>query len=712
MHRYDNVKYNGFNLSEVCDIEEIRLPILPSNKISTLDIASRDGEIYNGKKYESYVIEIDILIDCDTKEELNEKLKDIRDIFDVDEPKPFYINKERFILAILQDKIEKDPVCFYSYESTIKLFCPEPYFYSDEITAIDAEGSELTCDVTGNRSVSPIIQIGFSTDAYYAQLEHKETGERILVGKYPTLSLSAVKQSTKVLYDKCEDTSGWTTSSASIGSDRTVGGTLAVSESGNSVIMGTVPSGDTTWKGVCVRQDLSHSVDEFKLTAFMRHNSTGKNGDPSKPKYKNEDEKVLSGSKTPYYMVTSSTLNVRKVAGTNYKKIGTFKYGHKIKNGTAKNGWLSFDYEYTDKNKKTVKTTGYCSLSYLSKEYDTTEVKVTVRNFVVISDDNKENVSAYLRKSPKKSSKALAKIPVGTCVRCIMVDHYDDKSKITYYKLAKKYKGYIGYIAKGNLVSADNAVYSYPDEEDFETADDKTGIIELYGFGVNGEKLFTLGMYDDNAWYEYTYPKCTVGSRTVLKDSTKVPKPNTKTYIITDKSGKSVVTVSNKLSGKLGSWNEYYGQWTLSREKINKKYVWNVTVTKIKDGKTIKSQSSKNLKYSDLPTEKLAYVVLYIGTTSTLDKSSAMSLTHIRVDELNPKEQETPKNIVYFQEGDVLEIDCENHRCYLNDEPCDDLVDIGSRYFELDTGENNIKTNSNDTDTTTSVIFRDKWLGE
>lgn len=42
-----------------------------------------------------------------------------------------------------------------------------------------------------------------------------------------------------------------------------------------------------------------------------------------------------------------------------------------------------------------------------------------------------------------------------------------------------------------------------------------------------------------------------------------------------------------------------------------------------------------------------------------------MSLTHIRVDELNPKEQETPKNIVYFQEGDVLEIDCENHRCYL-----------------------------------------------
>lgn len=711
MYRYDKVKYNDFILSEVCDIEEIRLPVLPSNSINTLNIGSRDGEVYNGKKYESYVIEMDILIDCDTQEELNERLKNLRDIFDVDEPRPFYINEDRFILAILQDGIEKEPVAFHSYTSTIKLFCPEPYFYSDDITTVDAEGSELTCDVLGNRPVSPIIQVGFSTDAYYAQIEHKETGERILVGKYPTLSLSASKRSTKVLYDKCETTSNWTTSVSSIGSDRTVGGTLAVSESGNSVIMGTVPSGDTTWKGVCVRQDLSHSVDEFKLTAFMRHNSTGKNGDPSKPKYKNEDEKVLSGSKTPYYMVTSSTLNVRKGAGTNYKKIGTFKYGHKIKNGTAKNGWLSFDYEYKDKNKKTVKTTGYCSLSYLSKEYDTNEVKVTVRNFVAIAPDNKEDRKLAIRKSPKKSSKMVATVPIGTCVRCIMEDHYDKDSQLTYYKLAKKYKGYSGYIAKDYLVNADNAVYSYPDDENFETADDKTGMIELYGFDVNGAKLFTIGMYDDNVWYEYTYPKCTIGARTVLTDKTKVPKPKSKTYIVTE-NGKPVVTVKNKLSGKVGSWNEYYGQWTLSREKVGKKYVWNVTVTKIDKGKTVQKQSTKNIKYSDLPTEKLAYVVLYIGTTGTIDKASGMSLTHIRVDELNAKEQQPTKNITYFEEGDVLEIDCESHRCYLNDEPCDDIVDIGSRYFDLDCGENNIKTSSNDTDTTTSVIFRDKWLGE
>ena len=49
MNRYKDVKYNGFLLSDICDIEEIRLPILPSNTISTINISSRDGEVYNGK---------------------------------------------------------------------------------------------------------------------------------------------------------------------------------------------------------------------------------------------------------------------------------------------------------------------------------------------------------------------------------------------------------------------------------------------------------------------------------------------------------------------------------------------------------------------------------------------------------------------------------------------------------------------------------------
>ena len=76
MYRYQNVQYNGIYLSEICDVEEVKLPVLPSRTLSSLDIASRDGEVYNGKKYNSCTIEVTVLIDCDTRKEAKEKLKE------------------------------------------------------------------------------------------------------------------------------------------------------------------------------------------------------------------------------------------------------------------------------------------------------------------------------------------------------------------------------------------------------------------------------------------------------------------------------------------------------------------------------------------------------------------------------------------------------------------------------------------------------------
>ena len=700
MNRYKNVKYNGFLLSDICDIEEIRLPILPSNTISTIDIVTRDGEVFNGKRYKSYVIEIDILIDCDTKEECNDRLRELRDAFDVDEPKPFSINDDRFILAILQDAIEKEPVAFHSYTSTIKLLCPEPYFYSNEVKLAEGEGKEVVVTNSGNRPVLPIVQVGFSTDAYFAQLELDSTGQRVLVGKYPKLNLPSVKKSTKVLYDECHTTSTWTTSNASIDSDRTTGGTLAMNSSGESVIIGSLPSGDTTWKGVCVRQNLEHSVDEFKLKAKVRHNSRGKNGDPTV--FDEDKQEVISGKITKFWEVTWSSLNVRTGARTNYKKLGTLKKGYKIKNGTETKGWVKFTYNGKD---------GYCSKSGLTNKVEDNRVTTTQKNMMAYNTTGKGYGTSLLAE-PKHDAKVLCSIQTGTILRVITSKKYrhdfkkDGKPYYSeFYKLAKKYNGYDGYVNVANLLSANDTTIEYDELEGIDTADDKTGILEIYGFDTNGVKLFCFGMYDDNKWYEYTYPKCIIGNRTVLKSS-EAPAPKQKRTTTGD--GDKTVKLTNRLSGRHGDWNEFYGDLIISREKEGNKYVWNVSVIK-DDGKT---QHAKNIKYTDLPTNPLSYVVLYMGTTGTLEKSSAMSLNHIEVQELNPKSDNEDKNIVYFKEGDILEIDCENHRCFLNDEPCDDLVDIGSRYFEVPAGESTINVHSNDDGIVTGVVYREKWLGE
>lgn len=693
--KYKNTKYNDSYLEDICEIQDISEPLLTSRGIDTLDIKSVDGETYNGSKRNSYKIEITVLIDCDTQEEYNQKLKELKDIFDVDEPKAFFKDEDKFIYAITDDEIiGEDKEALYSREFKISLFCPQPYYYSKDIKVFENEDDNFNTVIVANegrKPVFPLISIGFSKDAYFAQVELKSTGEKILIGKYPELSLSNKNVSTKVLYNPCESVSDFIDSLASIDSDRTGGGNLTVTSSGAGVCMSSPGTGETIWKGVSKRLNLSKEVDEFELSCNMSHNSTGVSGDPTT--FKTDEETVTSGKKETYYKVTCSSLNVRAGAGTKYKRIGSLSKGHKITNGTVTNGWVKFTY-----NSKT----GYCSTDYLTTIVEDNTVKTTKKNFVTLE-------STPIRSSAARSSTRLAGIPTGTVVRCISSKKYKDPDgQRDYYKMDKAYNGKIGYVCVANLVEAGNAKIEYAEGEMKETADDKVGIIELYGFDVNGQRLFVLGMYDDNKWYEYTYPKCKIGSRVVLKDNTIVPDPK-KIYKVSESDGDTTIKVTNQLSGRLGNWNEFWGTWTISRKKINGAYRWNVEIKKIKDGTITKTQKTLDIKYSDLPTEKLAYVVLYIGTTGAIEKSSGMALSHIECSEINPI-AEIEENIAYFSEGDILEIDSDNTRnVYLNGIERNDLVDIGSRFFKLDVGEEEINVYSNDEEISTSIAIRQKY---
>lgn len=726
MYRYDKVKYNDILLSSFCEIEEIRLPVLPSRSVSTLDIPSRDGVICNGNRYEHYTIEIDILIDCDTKDELHENLKALRDCFDVDEPKPFFINENRYILAITEGSIDKEAVAFHSYTSTITLLCCEPYFYSQQITLKSLTPSKkLLVNNKCDRAVSPIVSIAFTQPTAFVQLELDQTGEKILVGKYPSFKKQTTSKTKTVLKDDCETTSTWTQSSASISADRTVGGTLAITNNGEGVMIGSLPSGSTTWKGSCYRQNLKNSCDEFQVKCNMKFNSTGKNGDPSAFDEDKETstETVTSGSKTTYWKVIVSALNIRTGASTSYKSKGTLEKGYKITGtvkevkdakGNAKLKWLKFTY-----NGSTVYACKESNgVTYIKKYTDdntkTTTTTTTIKNMMVHNDSG---TSVRLWDSPERGSKIVCTIPNGEIVRVQSIPSFtdtytDSNGKIQtyiYYKLNKKYNGYNGYIRTTNLVSADNAVITYPDEAQPEKADFKMGTCELYGFDVNGSILFRLRIYDDNLYYEHTKVEAMIGSKIVMENKD-APEPKQVATSSTN-DNKTTVKLEYKPSGRYGDFNEFYGQWILTRKKVGKKYEWQVEVNKIKNGTIIKTQRTKTLTSSDFPTEELSYVAMYMGTNDTLDKSSDMSVTYVQVKEINVT-NDTEQNVSYFDDGDILDIDFANHRCYLNIEPCDELVDIGSRYFELQPGSSSISVYSNDDSIEAELVYQNKWLGE
>lgn len=688
------VKYNNINLEEFGIITSLKKSILPSRKYTSFNMEVLDGEIYNGSKYQPLDIDIKLFVEGSTEKELKEKLLEIAELFNTKKVLPLELDNKRFAYAITNNEIETEEFSNLAKYVKINLICLDPHFYSIENKNFDSESNFLTVVNNGGESVLPFVSVGFSQDSHFIQLEHQESGKKILVGNYPKLTLTTKKESNQILKDTCETTTNWINAQPSIDSDRTMGGTLAMNSNGSGVCIGSLPSGSTTWKGVCGRQNLSKTLDEFSIRCRMHHNSTGKNGDPEYPTINNTST-VISGAKETYYKVTCNSLNYRSGAGTNYKKLGTLKKGFEIYGGTLVNGWVKFTY----KNK-----TCYCSTKYLTKKVRTTQVTTTEKNFIATT-------MANLRSSAKKSSKLLATLNIGDVIRCITSKTYTDpdNEKRKYYKLAKKYKGFMGYVCISDIKESSNVSFDYDEEEDYLWADDKMGIIELYGFDENGSKIFKIGMYDDNKWYEYTYPLAQIGTRTVLKDNTKVPAP--KSITSTTGSGDSyTIKTTNYMSGKLGDWNDFYGEWNLTRKKVAKKYVWEVSVSKIKDGNIVKTSKQLNIKYSDLPTNKLSYIVLYMGTTGALSNSSAMDLTHLEIHELNPQ-SENEENIIYFKQGDILDIDFESGNAYLNHENRTDLIDVGSELFEMETGSNNIKIVSDDTGVITSAVIKEKWIG-
>lgn len=687
-----NIKYDSKSLNNFGRVKEVKKNILPKRQLSTIDIESLNGEILNSSKYEALDIEITMVVTGSNKEEFRENILNIINIFNVSETKPLIIDDEKFCYCITNDGIEKEPFSNVGCFVVINLIALDPYFYSMENKVFDSENNKLIVVNEGGEKVLPYMSIGFSKNAHFLQLEHQESGKRILIGDYPKLSLISKEESTEIIRDTCEDTSGWVIAQAPIDSDRTVGGTLAMNEKGSGICIGSVPSGSTTWKGVCARKNFTKSLDEFHLRCCMHHNSTGKNGDPTLPIYTNPE--VVGSIKETYYVVTASSLNYRSGPGTSYKKLGTLKKGFEIYGGTVTKGWLKFAY----KNK-----TCYCFTKYLTKKVKVTGT-IYEKNYVTYGV--KGDTGVIIRSKPKKSSAVVMTINLGEVVRCNTKAYKDSVSGITYYKLAKKYNGKTGYIATGSIIESGTATFEYNAEDDYKYADDKTGIVELYGFDENGSKLFSLGMYDDNEYYEYTYPKCNIGSRTVLKDNTKVPKP--KSMTTTEDNGS--VKVTNYMSGKLGDWNDFYGDWNISRKKVDGNYIWEVSVTKIKDGVVKKTLKKVNIKYNDLPTSKLAYVALYMGTTGELSNSSAMDFTHIVVDEINPQANEE-ENIKYFKQGDILDIDFASGHAYINYEDRTDLIEVGSDFFEIETGTNNIKVISDDNEVSASAVIKEKWLG-
>ena len=671
------------------------MPSLPTMSHSSIEIFERDGSVYNGMSYEPRSIRLTFVIKKSNADDYEAAVNDVKNTFATKEEAPLYVGKEdRYIWCVPIDDLYITEVGTYCATGEINLVAYDPYWYDNEILSAHSDSKTVTVDVEGDVETPPTIHIGVSGDASFYQIENTRTNEKILLGEIPRATAGTTKKKyNTILKDEMETTSGWTQSSTNIDSGMGTGGTLAVYKSGKGLKCGDFGSASSgnKWHGACYMKNLPTAVKDFTVRIRMSHNSTGTNGDPSiKTPYKNDPD---YGNVTHVIYRTSGTVNMRKSTSLKAQVLTKIPKGTKLE-GTETQGFLKTTYK---------SFSGYVHLSVIDKDTGSVGKSLTQQNFVT-------TMKTPIRASAKKKSTNKCTIPIGTCIRCIVNPSYVDKDKkITYYKLAKAYKGITGYVAKANLVDASDYQIVY-DKETYKTADDKTGICSIFGYSSDGTQLFSLNLIDNNQYYEFTYPLIRKNGEDFLKDVTKAPEPK-KTTTYSEQNGKLIATKKYKLSGAYGNWNDFYGELYIERID-NKWYAYVKKMVNNKDFEVTKTISSKTVTDTKNSDKDLSYIVLYIGTAGEDNKACGMCVGHVEVKSDVSIGSENPDDTNWqgFEEGDAITIDCANATVELNQIDTPGIIDVASDFFDLLPGENTIKVVTDDSNPTITVTYDARYL--
>ena len=684
------IKYNEIDLTDMVKVREVEIPSLPTIEHSSIDIFERDGGVYNGASYGTREIKLTFIIKPDNRDDYEQYVQDVKRAFYTKEEARLFCGDENlYIWCVPVDDMVITELGEGCAEGEVNLVSYDPYWYSVDQQAVNNNDKKsFTVENESDTNVYPVIQVGFTRDTTFLQIRNRSTNETVLIGGVPEKQNNTIKKNTRVFKDTMETTSGWTNTSAPIDAGRSTGGTLSVTSDGKGLMCGNFGSASdgAVWHGACYKKSIDTPVKDFKVRIRMKHNSSGKNGDPSHP-YQNETTPPISGSKSTYYKVTArGGLRLRKSASTSSTKLLTIPYGTKL-TGTVSKGWLKTTY-----NGKT----GYCYAEYIKDVTSDSTVTSKERNYVTMK-------STAIRATASKKATNKKTIPAGKCIRVLYDTKYPttgkDDVKGKFYKLAKPYDGTTGFVLIENLVQANEYTVDY--EPEIETADDKLGVVELYGFSANNVQLFKLSMVDDNEFYEFTYPLIRKNGEDFLKDKTVAPEPKKVTTYNGD-----TKRVESILSGKYGSWNEFYGELYIERIKNR----WYAYVQKIKDGQPGKKIKSKTVTDKANQDEELSYIVIYFGTSGSTEKASGMAITDINVYTATKIEDNKEYNFQEFEAGDMLTIDNSIPAVYLNDEERNDLIDVGSSFFPLEPGDNYIKVASDDDVPNIDILWNNKYL--
>ena len=134
---YNYFNFDGTQINDLAIVTKIEKPYIPERAIDTINISSRDGEIFDGAKYDPVKIPISLAIIGDDEYDYFTRVNALHDILRTKEEVPIKFCDNVTIYGMLNSSFTPEKKNKCTAYADIELICHTPYSYSDNILAFN-----------------------------------------------------------------------------------------------------------------------------------------------------------------------------------------------------------------------------------------------------------------------------------------------------------------------------------------------------------------------------------------------------------------------------------------------------------------------------------------------------------------------------------------------------------------------------------------------
>lgn len=140
---YNYFNFDGTQINDLAIVTKIEKPYIPEKSIDTINVSSRDGEIFDGAKYDPVKIPISLAIIGDDEYDYFTRVNALNDILKTKEEVPIKFCDNVTIYGMLNSSFTPEKKNKCTAYADIELICHTPYSYSDNILAYKVDGENI-----------------------------------------------------------------------------------------------------------------------------------------------------------------------------------------------------------------------------------------------------------------------------------------------------------------------------------------------------------------------------------------------------------------------------------------------------------------------------------------------------------------------------------------------------------------------------------------